>query len=66
MRCQGWHADALTRFSEEYQEDLYRKTIAMLRKNPGLAGRDAVDPRRLSAPRAGFCPTYKTAGIAKA
>ena len=35
---QGWHADALTRFSEEYQEDLYRKTIAMLRKIPAWRG----------------------------
>jgi len=50
---QGWHADALTRFSEEYQEDLYRKTIAMLARSR-LAGRDAVDPRTTSAP-ARFC-----------
>ncbi len=35
---QGWHADALTRFSEEYQADLYRKTIAMLEKIPQWRG----------------------------
>ena len=42
---QGWHADALTRFSEEYQEDLYRKTIAMLQKIPAWRG---VTPRILA------------------
>jgi beta-glucuronidase len=50
---QGWHADPLTRFSEEYQEDLYRKTIAMLRKIPAWRGvtpwilADFRSPRRV-------------------
>jgi len=50
---QGWHADALTRFSEEYQEDLYRKTITMLRKIPAWRGvtpwilADFRSPRRV-------------------
>jgi beta-glucuronidase len=50
---QGWHADALTRFSEEYQEDLYRKTITMLRKIPSWRGvtpwilADFRSPRRV-------------------
>jgi len=35
---QGFHADALTRFSEEYQADLYRRTLAMLDKIPGFSG----------------------------
>jgi len=35
---QGFHADALTRFSEEYQEDLYRKTLAMLERIPQWRG----------------------------
>jgi beta-glucuronidase len=35
---QGMHADALTRFSEEYQADLYRRTIAMLEKIPQWRG----------------------------
>jgi beta-glucuronidase len=35
---QGWDADALTRFSEEHQEDLYHKTIAMLGKIPAWRG----------------------------
>jgi beta-glucuronidase len=35
---QGFHADKLTRFSEEYQADLYRKTIAMLMKIPQWRG----------------------------
>ena len=35
---QGKHGDALTRFSEEYQEDLYRKTLAMLAKVPQWRG----------------------------
>ncbi len=35
---QGLHADNLTRFSEEYQADLYRKTIAMLERIPQWRG----------------------------
>jgi len=35
---QGFHADRLTRFSEEYQEDLYRQTIAMLERIPQWRG----------------------------
>jgi beta-glucuronidase len=35
---QGFHADRLTRFSEEYQEDLYRKTLAMLERIPQWRG----------------------------
>jgi beta-glucuronidase len=34
----GFHADRLTRFSEEYQEDLYRQTLAMLQKVPHWRG----------------------------
>ena len=34
----GHHGDALTRWTEEYQEDLYRHQIAMLRKIPFLRG----------------------------
>ena len=36
--AQGMHADASTRFSEEYQEELYKKTITMLRKIPQFRG----------------------------
>lgn len=36
--AQGFHADDRTRFSEEYQETLYRETIAMLRRLPGWSG----------------------------
>jgi beta-glucuronidase len=35
---QGFHGDKLTRWSEEYQENLYRETLAMLRKIPQLRG----------------------------
>lgn len=35
---QGLHGDALTRWSEEYQEDLYRRTLAMLSKIPQFRG----------------------------
>jgi beta-glucuronidase len=35
---QGLHGDKLTRFSEEYQEDLYRGTLAMLQKIPQWRG----------------------------
>jgi beta-glucuronidase len=34
----GHHGDSLTRWTEEYQEDLYRHQIAMLRKIPFLRG----------------------------
>ncbi|SDS45419.1 glycoside hydrolase family 2 TIM barrel-domain containing protein [Opitutus sp. GAS368] len=35
---QGLHGDRLTRFSEEYQADLYRQTLAMLGKIPQWRG----------------------------
>jgi len=35
---QGKHGDKLTRFSEEYQADLYRQTLAMLAKIPQWRG----------------------------
>jgi beta-glucuronidase len=34
----GLHGDARTRFTEEYQADLYRHQLAMLRAIPGLRG----------------------------
>jgi beta-glucuronidase len=34
----GYHADPLTRFSEEFQEDFYRRQITMLRRIPFLRG----------------------------
>lgn len=49
----GFHADDRTRFSEEYQETLYRETIAMLRKLPNWSGltpwilADFRSPRRM-------------------
>ena len=50
---QGFHADKLTRFSEEFQEDLYRQTLPMLSRIPQLRGMtpwilcDFRSPRRL-------------------
>jgi len=35
---QGFHADSLTRWSEEYQEFMYRENIDMFERVPGLAG----------------------------
>ncbi|EDY81283.1 Glycosyl hydrolases family 2, sugar binding domain protein, partial [Verrucomicrobiia bacterium DG1235] len=35
---QGKHGDALTRFSEEYQADLYGRTVRMLERIPGFSG----------------------------
>jgi beta-glucuronidase len=35
---QGLHGDSLTRWSEEYQEDLYKRTLAMLSKIPQFKG----------------------------
>jgi beta-glucuronidase len=49
----GFHADALTRFSEEYQADVYKRTLPMLEKIPGFSGCtpwilcDFRSPRRL-------------------
>ncbi|MES1181151.1 MAG: glycoside hydrolase family 2 TIM barrel-domain containing protein [Verrucomicrobiota bacterium] len=49
----GFHADALTRFSEEYQADVYRHMLPMLEKIPGFSGCtpwilcDFRSPRRL-------------------
>lgn len=34
----GWHADKDTRFSEEFQENLYMENLKMLSKIEGLAG----------------------------
>jgi len=50
---QGFHADSLTRWSEEYQEDIYVKNLAMLERIPQLRGMspwilaDFRSPRRL-------------------
>ena len=50
---QGFHADALTRFSEEYQADVYKRTLPMFDKIPGFSGCtpwilcDFRSPRRL-------------------
>ena len=35
---QGLHGDSLTRWTEEYQEDLYRRTLSMLSKIPQFRG----------------------------
>lgn len=49
----GFHADARTRFSEEFQADVYRQNVAMLEKIPGFRGAtpwilcDFRSPRRL-------------------
>jgi len=49
----GYHADNKTRFSEEYQEDLYIHQVEMLKKIPFLRGtspwilKDFRSPRRL-------------------
>jgi len=50
---QGMHGDAVTRFSEEYQADVYKRTLPMLEKIPGFTGCtpwilvDFRSPRRL-------------------
>lgn len=50
---QGYHGDKLTIWSEEYQEDLYKKSIEMLKRLPQLRGMspwilaDFHSPRRL-------------------
>ena len=50
---QGFHADARTRFSEDYQADVYKRTLPMLEKISGFTGCtpwilcDFRSPRRL-------------------
>ena len=50
---QGYHGDSLTRWTEEFQEDLYKKSLQMLIKIPQLRGLspwilcDFRSPRRL-------------------
>lgn len=34
----GYHADKITRWSEEYQDDLYKRTLKLLDRMPNLAG----------------------------
>lgn len=49
----GFHADSRTRFSEEYQADLYKETIDMLKRIPQMQGfspwilMDFRSPRRV-------------------
>ena len=49
----GWHADKNVRFSEEFQENLYRESLAMMDKIDGLSGlspwilKDFLSPRRV-------------------
>ena len=56
---QGRHGDRLARFSEEYQEDLYRQTLLMLQRLPQWRGTtpwilaDFRSPRRPLPGRAG-------------
>ena len=61
----GMHGDALTRFSEEYQADLYRRQLAMLRRVPAIRG---MSPGSWStfARRADRSPACRTAGTARA
>jgi beta-glucuronidase len=62
----GLHADALTRFSEEYQENLYEHQIAMLKRIPFLRGTtpwilmDFRSPRR---PLANIQDFYNRKGL---
>jgi len=63
---QGLHADARTRFSEEFQADLYRKTLPMLGRIPQLRGMspwilcDFRSPRR---PLAGIQDGWNRKGL---
>ena len=63
---QGFHADALTRFSEEYQADVFQRTLPMLDKIPGFSGCtpwilcDFRSPRR---PLAGIQDGWNIKGV---
>jgi beta-glucuronidase len=63
---QGLHGDASARFTEEYQADLYRRTLLMLDKIPGFSGctpwilTDFRSPRR---PLAGIQDGWNIKGM---
>jgi beta-glucuronidase len=63
---QGFHADPLTRWSEEYQEDIYLKSLPVLSKIPQLRGlspwilNDFRSPRR---PLAGIQDGWNRKGL---
>ncbi|MEY4916285.1 MAG: hypothetical protein RL616_198 [Verrucomicrobiota bacterium] len=63
---QGLHGDAAARFTEEYQADLYRRTLPMLDKIPGFSGctpwilTDFRSPRR---PLAGIQDGWNIKGL---
>lgn len=63
---QGLHGDASARFTEEYQADLYRRTLPMLDKIPGFSGctpwilNDFRSPRR---PLAGIQDGWNIKGL---
>jgi beta-glucuronidase len=62
----GLHGDAAARFTEEYQADLYRRTLPMLDKIPGFSGctpwilNDFRSPRR---PLAGIQDGWNIKGL---
>jgi beta-glucuronidase len=56
---QGFHADDMTRFSEEYQAELYRKTLVMLRRIPELRGLDRLGASATSARRKRLLPNVE-------
>ena len=63
---QGLHGDVAARFTEEYQADLYRRTLPMLDKIPGFSGctpwilTDFRSPRR---PLAGIQDGWNIKGL---
>jgi len=62
----GLHGDALTRFSEEYQADVYRRQIAMLKKIPALRGLSPwilVDFRSARRPLPGIQDGWNRKGL---
>ncbi len=62
----GFHADALTRFSEEFQEDIYRRSLPMLEAIPQLRGMSPwilVDFRSPRRPLAGIQDGWNRKGL---
>ena len=61
----GLHGDALTRFSEEYQADLYRRQLAMLRQGRRPCAGCRPGSWSTSARRAARSRACRTAGTAR-
>ena len=60
----GWHGDADERWTEEYQDNLYKHQLKMVERIPNLAGMTPWVLMDFRSPRA-CCPECRTTTTAK-